>query len=270
VPQDKLRTVVSELGAGFQGTGADLGQIIDTSNEFIAAANDNFDVSTALIRDSNTVLRTQADKGSAIKSFARDLSLFSGTLADNDDALRSLIDNGSATANELRTFLEQNQVDLGSLINNLVTTGEIIVKYLPGVRQILVLYPYMVAGGYTVAARNADGVNARFGFILTQTPPADCKPGYDPKERRDPLQTGDKPMDEDAGCTDTRMKTNARGGQNAPAGTPFRYRAPVATYDQGTGTTTWADQAPSVSATATRAPMSQEDALRFLLFQPVM
>ena len=71
------------------------------------------------------VLQTQADKGSAIRSFARDLALFSGTLADNDKDLRSLIDNGSATANELRTFLEQNRVDLGELINNLVTTSEV-------------------------------------------------------------------------------------------------------------------------------------------------
>ncbi|HEX4190734.1 MAG TPA: MlaD family protein, partial [Marmoricola sp.] len=123
VPQDSLRTVVSELGAAFKGTGPDLAQIIDTSNAFIKTANDNFDVTSALIRDSNTVLKTQADKGDAIRSFAKNLALFSGTLADNDTALRALIDNGSATANELESFLQENKVDLGQLINNLVTTG---------------------------------------------------------------------------------------------------------------------------------------------------
>ncbi|RNM15556.1 MCE family protein, partial [Nocardioides pocheonensis] len=75
--------MVSELGAGFKGTGGDLGQIIDTSDAFIKSANDNFDVTTALIRDSNTVLRTQSDKGSAIRSFAQNLALFSGVVADN-------------------------------------------------------------------------------------------------------------------------------------------------------------------------------------------
>ncbi|MBW8751402.1 MAG: MCE family protein, partial [Propionibacteriales bacterium] len=39
VPQDDLRTVVSELGAGFKDSGDDLGRIIDTSDEFIQAAN---------------------------------------------------------------------------------------------------------------------------------------------------------------------------------------------------------------------------------------
>ncbi|MFL6062971.1 MAG: MCE family protein [Marmoricola sp.] len=267
VPQGSLRTVVDELGAAFQGTGPDLARIIDTSNEFIAAANDNFDVTTALIKDGNTVLATQADKGSAIKSFARDLALFSGTLAANDTQLRALIDNGSATANELRTFLEQNQVDLGSLINNLVTTGNVIVKYLPGIRQILVLYPYMVAGGYTVAAKNSEGYNARFGFILTQNPMV-CSKGYNVSERRTPLQTGEKPMDMNAKCTEAAKKTNARGAQNAPPGTAFR--SPVATYDLDTHKAAWSNRAPASRSTAGTVPMSEEDGLQYLLFRPVM
>ncbi len=191
VPQDDLRTVVSELGAGFKGSGEDLAQIIDTSDSFIKAANENFDVTTALIRDSNTVLRTQSDKGSAIRSFAQNLALFSGVIADNDQSLRALIDNGSATANELRTFLEENQVDLGGLINNLVTTGQVVVKHLAGIRQILVLYPYEVASGFTVSAKSADGYNARFGFILNQIP-AVCHKGYDPKEWRSPTDGSNK------------------------------------------------------------------------------
>ncbi|RNL60703.1 MCE family protein [Nocardioides marmoriginsengisoli] len=265
VPQDQLRTVVSELGDAFQGTGADLARIIDTSNSFIQTANDNFDVTSALIRDGSKVLKTQVDKGSAIRSFARDLSLFSTVLADNDESLRRLIDNGSATAIELRTFLEQNQVDLGSLINNLVTTGDIIVKHLPGIRQVLVLYPYIVAGGFTVVAKNAEGYNARFGFILNQFP-AVCHQGYDPKERRSPTDGSNKPMDEDAGCTEPARKTNARGAQNAPR-TGTSYGTPMATYDLDTRTTTWSDQAPAQRSAGATVPLSREDALQYLLFR---
>ncbi|MCZ4499492.1 MAG: virulence factor Mce family protein [Marmoricola sp.] len=268
VPQDKLRTVVSELGSAFKGTGDDIGQIIDTSNAFIKTANDNFDVTKALIEDSNTVLRTQADKGSAIRNFARDLSLFSGTLADNDASLRLLIDNGSATATELQTFLAENQVDLGSLINNLVTTGNIIVKHLPGIRQILVLYPYMVAGGYTVAAKSPTGYNARFGFILTQTP-AVCKQGYDPKERRSPTDLSERHMDMDAKCTEAASKSNARGAQNAPR-TATGFGSPVASYDQRTGSVAWGEDQPQSAAGVTpAASTSQENALMYLLYRPV-
>jgi len=90
VPQDDLRTAVSEMGAAFEGTGRDLGQIIDTSNAFIETADANFDTTTALIRDSNVVLRTQVDKESAIRSFSRDLALFSGTLAGNALSLAAM------------------------------------------------------------------------------------------------------------------------------------------------------------------------------------
>lgn len=248
VPQGSLQTVIDELGTAFTGTGEALGQIIDTSNEFIDAANQNFDVTTALIRDGNRVLSTQVAKGSAIRSFARDLALFSGTLADNDANLRALIANGSATANELRTFLEANQVDLGSLIGNLVTTGNVIVKHLPGIRQILVTFPYQVASGYTVTAKNAEGYNARFGFVLTQNP-AVCAQGYDVKERRSPTDGSNKPMDEDARCTLPINKGNSRGAQNAPR---------VATYDLDTKTLTWGD-----TATAPTAPASPWESLLF-------
>lgn len=232
VPQDSLRTVVSELGAGFRDTGEDLGVLIDSSTQFLEAASDNFDITTALIRDSNTVLNTQVEKGSAIRDFSRDLALFSGVLADNDQALRALIDNGSATANELRTFLEKNQVDLGGLINNLVTTGDVVVKHLPGIRQILVIFPYQVAGGYTVTAKNPSGYNARFGFVLNPFPPV-CHQGYDVDERRPPLDGSNKPMDEDAQCTEPASKSNARGAQNAPR--------TVAEYDMASGSLRWKD-----------------------------
>ncbi len=92
VDQDALRTTVEELGLAFAGTGEDLQRIIDTGNAFIEDANANFDVTTALIRDSNVVLRGQAAKASAIRNFAKNLALFSGTLADSDANLRQIID----------------------------------------------------------------------------------------------------------------------------------------------------------------------------------
>ena len=153
VNKDDLRTVVSEMGLAFDGTGDDLGQIIDTSNSFIETANANFDTTTKLIKDSNTVLKTQLDSASSIRSFTNDLALFSTTVAGADPDLRNVIDSGSVAVNELRTFIEENKVDLSSLINNLVTTGEVVVKHLDGIEQLLVLYPYVVEGGFTVVSK---------------------------------------------------------------------------------------------------------------------
>ncbi|HEY6933172.1 MAG TPA: MlaD family protein [Marmoricola sp.] len=273
VPQGDLRTVVSQFGTAFKGTGPSLGQIIDTSTSFINTANRNFGVTTALIRDSNVVLRTQVDKGSAIRSFARNLALFSGTLAGHDRDLRALIENGSATADELRTFLEQNQVNLGQLINNLLTTGEIQVRHLKAIRQLLVLYPYEVAGGYTVTQRGPDGgYDARFGLILNNDPPV-CHHGYEGTDRRSPHDRANRPMYTGAHCAEPASQSNARGAQHAPNGrTGVAYRAPVATYDARTGNVTWRQHRarPRVVSTGGAYQVFGEDSWKWLLFQPAL
>ncbi len=272
VPQADLRTVVAESGAAFKDAGPSIGQIIDTSSSFIDTADANFKTTTALIRDSRVVLQTQVDKGSAIRSFSRDLSLFSGTVADNDKYLRQVIDNGSATANELRTFLEDNKVNLGQLINNLVTTNEVVVKYLKGTGQLLVIYPYVVAGGFTVAKKNRDGrYDAQFGLILNNDPPV-CEKGYGGTDRRKPQDTADRPMRTDIGCTDGSR--NQRGAEKAPgpSRTGTAYRSPVATYDAETGKVAWADQDTSakIAYDGGAAQLYGEDSWKWMLLQPSM
>ena len=270
VPQADLRTVVAESGAAFKDAGPSLSQIIDTSGQFIDAAEANFDTTTALIRDSRVVLQTQVDKGSAIRSFSQNLALFSGTVADNDRYLRSMIDNGSATANELRTFLEQNKVNLGQLINNLVTINEVTVRNLPGIRQILVLYPYVVAGGYTVAKKNRQGrYDAQFGLIITDQPHV-CEKGYEPADTRSPQNRGDRPMRTNVGCTDP--SANLRGAEKAPGRAGANYRAPVATYDEASGRLVWSDQnaSPRIAYDGGAARLFGDDSWKWMLLQPAL
>ena len=104
VDEEDLQTVTTEFGAAFGGAGADLQTIIDSGNEFINAADDNFEITTKLIKDANIVLHGQIASESSIRAFANDLSTFSTSLAASDKDLRSVIDNGSATANQLRTL----------------------------------------------------------------------------------------------------------------------------------------------------------------------
>jgi phospholipid/cholesterol/gamma-HCH transport system substrate-binding protein len=272
VDKQALTTTVDELGQAFAGTGKDLQRIIDTGNSFLETANDNFDVTTSLIRDGNTVLKGQLHSASAIRTFARDLRLFSGTLAGSDAALRRVIDNGSATATELRTFLEDNEVDLGELINNLVTTGDIIVKHLPGVRQILVIYPYVVEGGFTVVSKSPDTglYDAHFGLILTTNPV--CHHGYEGTDTRPPQDGSNRPMNTYAGCTEPASQSNARGPQNLHrAGAA--YRAPViASYDPDSGKLRWGRDRvdPTLAQPGTPAPTTfGEDSWKWLFLQPL-
>jgi phospholipid/cholesterol/gamma-HCH transport system substrate-binding protein len=270
VDKQALSTTVDELGQAFAGTGVDLQRIIDTGNSFINEADANFDITSALIRDSNTVLATQVDKASAIRTFAQQLSLFSDSLAGSDKALREVIDQGSATATQLRTFLEQNRVNLAELLNNLVTTGDVVVKHLPGIEQILVIYPYVVEGGFTVVSKSPDtgDYDAHFGLILTTNPV--CHKGYESTDTRPPQDGSNRPMNTKAGCTESASTSNARGIQNLPrAGAA--YRAPVvASYDPDSRRLRWGSNAADRTQPATSAPKSfGEDTWKWLYLQPL-
>ncbi len=277
VGEDDLRTVVSEFGSAFQGTGRDLGRIIDTSNAFIETADANFEMTTDLIKDGNTVLRGQLASGSSLRTFAREFKKFSGTLVLADRDLRTVIDNGSVTATELRTFLEENEVELSELLNNLVTTGEVVVENLAGVEQILAIYPYVVEGGVTVASKTpATGLyDAHFGMVLTNEPHV-CKAGYEGTDTRSPNDGSNRPMNMDARCTEPASQSNARGAQHAPPRAPVGYgesTAPVvAAYDPETGELTWGDDMPPGAAgpDTTSAPRTYgADSWRWLFLQPL-
>lgn len=272
VDRDALQTTVTELGAAFAGTGEDLQRIIDTGNSFIESADENFELTTALIEDGNTVLRGQADSAGALRTFARDLSLFSGALAGSDRDLRRIIENGSATAVQLRTFLEENEVDLGQLINDLVTTGEILVTHLDGVEQVLVTYPYVVEGGFTVVSKNPNSglYDAHFGLIITTN--AVCHSGYQSTDTRPPQDRDNRPMNEDARCTEPPTVSNARGAQNIGQRAGANYRAPVvASYDPETGRVRWGDRVePELAATGSVAPRTLgEESWKWLFLEPL-
>jgi phospholipid/cholesterol/gamma-HCH transport system substrate-binding protein len=273
VNRGSLRTTVHELGRAFSGTGPDLQRIIDTGTSFIHAANRSFDVTTALIRDGNTVLHGQIASADAIRSFAHDLRLFSGTLADHDRDLRRVIDNGSVTASQLRRFLQDNKVHLASLINNLVTTGDIVVRRLPGLRQVLVLYPYVVEGGFTVVSKSPETglYDAHFGMVMTNDPPV-CHNGYQSTDTRPPQDGSNRPMNTEAHCAESAAQSNPRGAQHAPTNRPApAYGVPIASYDPGTHRLTWGARVPSRLADAgAPAPATLgEETWKWLFLQPL-
>jgi phospholipid/cholesterol/gamma-HCH transport system substrate-binding protein len=273
VHRGSLRTTVHALGLAFGGTGLDLQRIIDTGTSFIHAANRNFDVTTGLLRDGDTVLRGQIASSDAIRSFAHDLRLFSGTLAGHDRDLRRVIDSGSATASELRSFLKDNDVDLASLIDNLVTTGNIVVQHLAGLRQVLVVYPYVVESGFTVVSKSPETglYDAHFGLVLTNDPEV-CHAGYESTDRRPPQDGSNRPMNTKAHCSEPASESDARGAQHAPANRPgAAYRTPVASFDPTTHRLTWGPGVPArLADSGSPAPATlREETWKWLFLQPL-
>ena len=281
VDQEALRTTVDELGTAFAGTGEDLQRIIDTGNSFIQTANENFDITTALIRDSNTVLQTQVDSASSLRTFANQLSIFSGALAGADEDLRRVIDSGSFTANQLRTFLEQNEAEVSDLLRNVILTGQVTVANIDGFRTLLIAYPILLEGSFTVVDKNptTNLYETHVGLILSNTTP--CHAGYESTDTRPPQDVEDRRLNQDAKCTEPPTKSNPRGVQNLPRvrpdldGIPDANERIIGTYDRKTGTFEVGDgsTAPneSLASSGSVAPPSLgEDSWKWLYLEPLM
>jgi phospholipid/cholesterol/gamma-HCH transport system substrate-binding protein len=272
VDRESLQTTVRELGIAFGDTGEDLQRIIDTGNAFIEAADENFDVTTALIRDGNTVLQGQVDSESSLRTFADELSKFSTTLAGADDDLRKVIDTGSFTANQLRTFLEENQVPIADLLRNLVATGEVVVRRLPEIEHLLVIFPWVVDGTWTVVAEDNEGrYNAHFGLVLSTS--RTCKEGYGGTRHRPPGNGDYWKINAAARCAEAAARTNARGPQNLPRVAPGASDDNVlGTFDIDSGEFEWGTRSGpgSVGTGSVMPPDLGKDAWKWLYLQPLL
>ncbi|MHB1614628.1 MAG: MCE family protein [Actinomycetes bacterium] len=214
VNRANLTTVIDQLGRGFAGTGPDLARLIDAGNALLTTANENLPQTVALLRSSATVLGTQNAQGPAIRSFAHDLALLSGTLRTADPNIRTILDQGPQAAGQVQGLLQADGPALGQLVGNLLTGAQVAVVHIPGIRQVLITYPVVVDGGFTVVP--GDGT-AHFGLVINANNPPPCTRGYQATVHRLPQDTAPVPTNDAAGCTEPRGSLiDVRGAQNAP------------------------------------------------------
>lgn len=169
-PED-LTVVVSELGAAFEGNEQALARILDAGDALLADAAARLPETLALIRDGRTVLTTQAESTEALRRWSAGLAALAATVRSADPDLRRLLAEGPPAGAELRALLRGLEPTVGTLLGNLVTTGGIAARRLPGIEQLLVVYPIAVAGGFTVTP--GDGT-AHLGLVLNVNDPPSC------------------------------------------------------------------------------------------------
>jgi phospholipid/cholesterol/gamma-HCH transport system substrate-binding protein len=290
VDTDDLGIVLDELGQAFDGTGESLQALVDSGNVLTQAALDDIEPTRRLIRDGETALDTQRDTAGQFRSFNRDLALLTETLRTSDPDFRRLYANGTRSADEITALIESNRAALPVLFDNLITFAQIQNVRLPALRQILVTYPNVVAGGYTVVP--GDGTS-HFGLVTNQDPPV-CVRGYESTPRRDPADTSIKPNVNAFCAEESPNEVNVRGSRNVPrpnglppfpedrqrgqvqertsAGAPDRSfdEGALADYDPISGRVTTLDgQRFTLGSTAGASDRFGSDSWRWMLLNPL-
>ncbi len=208
-----ITVVLDELGKAFSGSSGDLQRLIDASTQLTAAATQNLPQTLKLIRDSKPVLDTQRDVAGSFRSYTASLASLTAQLRASDPDFRSLFAAGTDSAKATTSLLEANRTNLPVLLGNLITTAQIQAVRIPALRQILVTYPNVVAGGFTVTP--GDGT-AHFGLASTMSPSA-CSAGYQTTAKRDPSNVSARPSNTRAYCASpSSTGTSIRGAGHAP------------------------------------------------------
>jgi len=216
VDRKQLGVVVDELGTAFSGSGTDLQRLLDSGDALTKAATEALPQTIKLVNDGKTVLDTQQATSGSIKDLSRNFADLSGTLKDSDADLRLVLDRGVVASRELDGLIKDNQGSLATLLTNFITIGQVTTAHLSGIEQLMVTYPDVVAGGYTVVP--GDGT-AHFGLVLNADDPKACTAGYGGTRRIGPDQSAKlPPVNSGARCTLPRGSTSSvRGAQNAPS-----------------------------------------------------
>lgn len=218
VDLEHLRTVVEEFGTAFEGRGDDLQVLLDSGGEFIEAADRALPVTTRLMADGETVLRTQAEQGQALKGFASGAKELAAELKGSDADLRRLIATTPDAAVQISGLLRDLDPAFGVVVANLLTTSEVAVTRQRGLEELLVKLPAVVAAGSSAV----DEEGARFGMSVTFFEPLPCTAGYGATMYRNGLDTSPAPsLNAGARCASSPgTGINVRGSANAPKGGP--------------------------------------------------
>jgi phospholipid/cholesterol/gamma-HCH transport system substrate-binding protein len=216
VPKEDLRTLVSELGTGFTNTGPALQRLLDATGSLAATGNERLPEMVKLLEDGRTVLDTQNALSNDIVGFSRSLASFSTALRGADGDLRKLLDAGISASGEVTSLEHSIDATLPVTLGNLVSLGQVTAVRIPSIRQVLIIYPYIVATSYGLFP--GDGTT-RFGVPV---PPGfdsqPCTEGYlDPKKRRLPTELTYPPIRYNSYCkAPTDSNVGPRGSRQAP------------------------------------------------------
>lgn len=269
IDPDDLSTVITELGTAFEGSGDDLSTIIDTSNSVITEANDKYEVTAALIRSSNTVLKTQVDSTSSIRTFARNLRDLSGAVRASDGDLRKVIDSGAPAATTLRGVIDENSDQISALLKQTIEVNKVVATRLDGIRGVLVIAPYGIESAYSIITKDSrTGQYAARLSLSLQPENEPCLAGYKPDARqRTPYDRTVEKWNRSYTCSKSSPR-GAKGGATSSASTS---RAPgggsvLGTYDVATHQLALNDEVSTIPS----APDLGEESWKWMMLGPAV
>lgn len=217
IPAGKLPNLLDETAQAVGGLGPTLQKLVENTHTFVGALNENIGDINDLVDNTPPILDSQVRSSAAIYQWAGNLKTLTSQLKDQDPALRSILEQGAPTAQQLNTLFVDVKDALPQTLANLEIIIEMLKRYNKGVEQALVLLPL----GAGVAQTNTQVFpgEALLDLGLSINQPAPCLTGFLPAGQwRSPADTSLKPVENGLYCKipqETPANT-VRGARNLP------------------------------------------------------
>lgn len=202
----KLRSVLVSLSTGLQGTGDDIGRMVDQGDLLLAELDRVFPQTQRLLRNADPALDIGTDNAGNLQRLATSAKSLAAFLRDYDPELRATLRKAPGQITQLRRLVLDAQRTLPDFLSVGVSLTDILSAYDPHLRALLQSY----APGLDTLNQVIRGGQAQLELILDADPR--CRYATTRHQPRDPTRHA---FQTDGQCS-ASFSTLQRGAAHAP------------------------------------------------------
>ncbi len=141
LPKEKIDALLTETALAVGGLGPALQRLVDSTASIASDFRDNLGPVNDIIANSAPILDSQVNSGDAIEQWSRNLNILAAQSAEQDQALRSGLQQAAPTADQLNAVFGDVRDSLPQTLANLAVVIDMLKRYNKGLEQALVIFP---------------------------------------------------------------------------------------------------------------------------------
>jgi phospholipid/cholesterol/gamma-HCH transport system substrate-binding protein len=188
LPREKISSLLDETSKAFGGLGAPLHRVVDSTQALVGDFKANLDPVDEIIAHSAPILDSQVNSSDPIRRWAANLNSIGAQAAEQENAVRSALQQAAPTADALAAVFGDVGDSLPQTLANLEVVADMLKRYHNNIEQLLVALPQAVAEADTATATFPGRIGLNLRAQINQPPP--CLTGFLPaSEWRSPADT---------------------------------------------------------------------------------
>ncbi len=216
LPKEKIDQLLTETAQAVGGLGPSLQRLVDSTTNLAQGFKDNLPQVNDIIANSAPILDSQVQSGDNIEQWSRNLNILASQSAEQDAALRGVIQQAAPTLDQTTAVFSGVRDALPQTLANLAVVIDMLKRYHKGLEQTLVIFPQ----GAAIAQAGTlfkDLGQLPLALSINQPPP--CLTGFLPaSEWRSPADTTMAPLPTGTYCKIPKdyQGNVVRGARNYP------------------------------------------------------